>query len=209
MPVFGLLERVVGTGHQHAQWARLFAGSCFSLTHGGILDGDWTSWPKVCGQLDYVVAKLKEDKDTRQAGLTIWRENPTATKDVPCTVAVFFSLRGMVLNAHVFMRSSDVWLGVPYDVFNFSMLSHLVCGLLNDERSTDNVYSPGKLYLTAASSHLYETNWADAKQCFNSEVLKQPDTPKLMWNDHQGLMAWLKDLRETKPGHGLRWWEQA
>lgn len=165
--------------------------------------------PKVCGQLNYVVAKLKEDRDTRQAGLTIWRENPVATKDVPCTVAVFFSLRGMVLNAHVFMRSSDVWLGVPYDVFNFSMLAHLVCGLLNDERASDNVYSPGKLYLTAASSHLYETNWADAKQCLSSKVLAQPDTPKLMWNDHQGLMAWLKDLRETKTGHELRWWEQA
>jgi thymidylate synthase len=164
--------------------------------------------PKILGQLEYVVAKLKADHDTRQAGLTIWRENPPTTKDVPCTVAAFFSLRGMTLNAHVFMRSSDVWLGVPYDVFNFSMLAHLICGHLNDERAADDVYSPGKLYLTAASSHLYETNWDDAKLCLSSQVLDQAETPKVLWNDHKGLMAWLKELRDTKPGHELRWWEQ-
>lgn len=164
--------------------------------------------PKILSQLDYVVAKLKADHDTRQAGLTIWRENPPTTKDVPCTVATFFSLRGMTLNAHVFMRSSDVWLGVPYDVFNFSMLAHLICGHLNDERTADDVYSPGKLYLTAASSHLYETNWGDAKLCLSSQVLDQDETPKVLWNDHKGLMAWLKELRDTKPGHKLRWWEQ-
>lgn len=164
--------------------------------------------PKIMAQLDYVVDKLKADPDTRQAGLTIWRENPPPTKDVPCTVAVFFSLRGMALNAHVFMRSSDIWLGVPYDVFNFSMLSHLVCGLLNNERASDNVYAPGKLYLTAASSHLYELNWADAKLCLNTSVPDQPPTPKLLWNDYRALLHTLKELRDTKPGHELRWWER-
>lgn len=163
--------------------------------------------PKIMGQLDYVVTKLKADRDTRQAGLTIWRENPPDTKDVPCTVAIFFSLRGSELNAHVFMRSSDVWLGVPYDVFNFSMLSHLICCRLNSEYGA-NMYSPGKLYLTAASSHLYEINWGDAKLCMSSRVFDQPETPEVLWNDQHGLMAWLKDLRDTKPGHKLRWWEQ-
>lgn len=162
--------------------------------------------PKILSQLDYVVAKLKADHDTRQAGLTIWRENPPATKDVPCTIAVFFNLRGMLLNTHVFMRSSDVWLGVPYDVFNFSMLAHLVCGHLNDGRTADDAYSPGRLYLTAASSHLYETNWGGAEQCLSSQVLDQPATPEMLWRDHEGLMMWLKDLRDTKPGHELRWW---
>lgn len=164
--------------------------------------------PKILGQLDYVVTKLKADHDTRQAGLTIWRENPPATKDVPCTVAVFFSLRGRLLNAHVFMRSSDVWLGVPYDVFNFSMLAHLVCGLLNDDRASAELYEPGRLHLTAASSHLYEINWADAKLCLGSSVVDQTPTPKLLWNDYLALLERLKELRDTKPGHELRWWEQ-
>lgn len=163
--------------------------------------------PKIVNQIDYVVSKLKSDRDTRQAGLTIWRENPGTTKDVPCTVAAFFAIRNGKLNAHVFMRSSDVWLGVPYDVFNFSMLAHLICGMLNEHAHSSDILAPGNLYLTAASSHLYETNWSDAKQCLADQVLDQPNTPVVLWNDHVGLMAWLKELRDTKPGHELRWWE--
>lgn len=163
--------------------------------------------PKIVAQLPYIVEKLQADEDSRQAGLTIWRECPPNTKDVPCTVAVFFNIRGGKLNAHVFMRSSDVWLGVPYDVFNFSMLSHLVCGLLNEHRLVADAVSPGRLFLTAASSHLYETNWDDAKMCLGSTVLDQIETPKLLWNDPQFLMSELKDLRDSRPGDHRRWWE--
>lgn len=163
--------------------------------------------PKIVAQVPYIVEKLLEDGDSRQAGLTIWRECPPKTKDVPCTVAVFFGIRGGQLNCHVFMRSSDAWLGVPYDVFNFSMLAHLVCGLLNEHFEPNHYVSPGMLYLTAASSHLYETNWDDAKLCLAAEVLDQPDTPKLLWNDPHYLMDTLKTLRDSRPGDVLRWWE--
>lgn len=160
--------------------------------------------PKIREQLPYVVAKLLEDPDTRQAGLTIWRESPPQTKDVPCTVAIFFGIRNDMLNCHVFMRSSDVWLGVPYDVFTFSMLTHLVSGLLNESLRS---VQPGTLYLTAASSHLYEPNWADAKLCLSSLVREQPLTPTAYWTGLPGLVEGLKELRDTKPGNPLRWWE--
>lgn len=165
--------------------------------------------PKIVSQLPYVVEKLCEDETSRQAGLTIWRECPPPTKDVPCTVAIFFSLRNYKLHCQVFMRSSDLWLGVPYDVFNFSMLGHLVCGLLN-ERTVDAVsISPGRLYLTAASSHLYERNWGDARACLQGPVvLGQRETPSALWEAPQYLMDHLKALRETVPSHRLRWWEQ-
>lgn len=163
--------------------------------------------PKIQAQLPYVVEKLLADQDSRQAGLTIWRECPPQTKDVPCTVAAFFAVRGGKLNVHVFMRSSDVWLGVPYDVFNFSMLGHLVCGLLNEHRLSDNLLSPGALFLTAASSHLYESNWGDAKLCLAATPLDQSETPKPLWNDPRFLLEELKILRDTRPGDSHRWWE--
>lgn len=182
--------------------------------------------PKIKAQLPYIVEKLLTDKDSRQAGLTIWRECPPDTKDVPCTVAIFFSIRSSKLNAHVFMRSSDAWLGVPYDVFNFSMLSHLICGLLNEHMPMAPVVEnhqltvehnvpmakrgairPGMLFLTAASSHLYEINWDDAKLCLGSEPLDQCLTPDLIWNDPRYLMETLKRLRDSKVGDELRWWE--
>lgn len=158
--------------------------------------------PKIQTQLPYVVEKLQADPDSRQAGLTIWRECPPDTKDVPCTVAVFFNLRDGCLNCHVFMRSSDIWLGVPYDVFNFSMLSHLVCGLINE--SPELTIQPGRLFLTAASSHLYETNWTDAKFCLPSLVREQPATPDRLWLSPYALMEYLGVMRDDK---SLRWWE--
>jgi len=164
--------------------------------------------PKIVGQLDYVVSKLRSDPDTRQAGLTIWRENPTETKDVPCTVAIFANIRNGYLNLHVFMRSSDVWLGLPYDVFNFSMLGHLICSKLNADDQLDRLIQPGNLYLTAASSHLYETNWEDARKCVSVNQAKNNNlTPNSLYMKDGVLLELLKQLRDTKPGDLLRWWE--
>lgn len=164
--------------------------------------------PRIVCQLEYVVSKLLTDRDTRQAGLTIWRENPRPSKDIPCTVSIFFNIRENKVNAHVFMRSSDVWLGLPYDVFNFSMLVHLICGHLN-KISTDTV-TPGTLYLTAASTHLYECNWAAAEQCLGENretICNQPRTPDLLYLRTDDLTDYLLKLRDSSPGDPLRWWE--
>lgn len=172
--------------------------------------------PKLAEQLPYVVAKLIEDPGTRQAGLTFWRESPAKTKDVPCTVATFFSMRELdgrtVLHSHVFMRSSDAWLGVPYDVFNFAMINHRVCAHVNLQRRVAGLpyVEPGTLYLTAASSHLYETNWAAAQTCLveaENVNVSTPECPRF-WNEHpETQLEILAELRESKPGDPSRWWE--
>lgn len=181
--------------------------------------------PKIIDQLPYVVQKLKEDPFSRQAGLTIWRENPPATKDVPCTISVFFSIRDGLLHAHANMRSSDIWLGIPYDAFNFSMLGHLVCCRLNACREKNQgVVRPGTLTITMTSSHLYVENeealtelakvaakdiiigvLANEKPKFMEE--RQPSTPSVLYAREDMLMKTLKELRETSPGDPLRWWE--
>lgn len=173
--------------------------------------------PKVVQQLPYVIRKLAEDPDTRQAGLTIWRESPPATKDVPCTVAMFFNIRQGRLNANVFMRSSDVWLGVPYDAFNFSMVAHYICGALNQlgrlPALGGELLAPGVLHLTAASSHLYEENWPEAQSCLSAGFRNRFDpgtlrtTPAKLWQDPGALMDTLAELRDSKPGDACRWWE--
>lgn len=161
--------------------------------------------PKIKAQLPYVIEKLLADPMSRQAGLTIWRESPPATKDVPCTIAMFFNIRSGLLNTSVFMRSSDAWLGVPYDVFSFSMLSYLICGKLKD-------VEPGTLHLTAASSHLYESNWDGAITCIreDSKLVMGPlgpEPPPTLWRDPWALVSTLGRLRDTSPGDPLRWWE--
>lgn len=164
--------------------------------------------PKIISQLPYVVDKLLIDRDSRQAGINIWRECPPPTKDVPCTVSIFFNIRNSQLMCHVFMRSSDIWLGVPYDVFNFSMLSHLVCTKFNSKVMVNSQIRPGFLHLTAASSHLYEENFEVANDCIRNpgQVYVPTDTPDLMWQDQGFLMDTLGFLKDQPPTSKDRWW---
>lgn len=164
--------------------------------------------PRIREQLDYVTAKLKEDADTRQAGFTLWRPNPPVTKDYPCTVAIWALIREGYLNLHVFMRSSDAWLGLPYDVFNFSMLGHLLCARLNQGADFGPMARPGTLYLTAASSHLYEEHWKEAAALLTDPDVATPrSTPFWYYLDEARLLERLKDLRCSVPGDAVRWWE--
>lgn len=181
---------------------------------GGFSDDGQTFFgaygPRIQEQLPYVIAKLRQDPHSRQAGLTTWRPSPPKTKDVPCTVAFFFAIRDAELRCHVFMRSSDAWLGIPYDVFTFCMLMHLVCAELNQTRGAgEEPLVPGGLYLTAASSHLYEPQWAPAKGTLIQPLpRRQAPTPSFLYTSKEGLMTTLHELRETKPGSHQRWWEQ-
>jgi thymidylate synthase len=156
--------------------------------------------PRIMPQIPYVVSKLREDRDTRQAALTIWTPSPAPSKDIPCTVAMDFKVRDGKLNLHVFMRSSDIWLGLPYDVFSFSCVAYLVCSILGD-------VTPGTLYLTAASSHLYERHWGEKiGDPPETECLSVPET---YWSrGPSNLKASLKILRDSRKGDVARWWER-
>lgn len=148
--------------------------------------------PRIISQLDYVIESLRKDRESRQAVLTIWNPNPKPSKDIPCTVSITFQIRDNKLDCFVFMRSSDLFLGIPYDVFNFSMLSHLVCSEL------DNV-TPRTLYLTAASSHLYETDFEKAINCLKHDYTSSDPIPKLTKTE---IFNVLHEIRLTGQG----WW---
>lgn len=168
--------------------------------------------PKIMNQVDYVVEALVKDINTRQAALTIWRENPPETKDVPCTISLVFQIRNGYLNCHAFMRSSDVWLGLPYDVFNFSMVASYVLARLK-EIGAYCVVNLGDLYLTAASSHLYQSDLEKAQNILSVFGNNNPrqwfnHIPQELYNSVDGLMTTLEALRHTYPGHYMRWWER-
>lgn len=110
--------------------------------------------PMIKPQWRQTVNKLRSDRDSRQAILQIYRPPQRETKDVPCTLSIQFLLRNDYLNTLATMRSSDVWLGLPYDAFTFSMLGNIMAGLLGVEQ--------GWLAFNLGSSHLYERNLTEA-----------------------------------------------
>lgn len=133
-------------------------------------DGEfWGSYgPRVGPQLYSIVQKLKADPQTRQAVMTVWNpatDNVAGKKDYPCTVALGFELALGQLNMHVTMRSSDVWLGIPYDWFQFTQLQFTVARILNA--------FPGTYTHTSWSLHLYERNLDAARKL----VQEAPERP--------------------------------
>lgn len=145
--------------------------------------------PRLLAQLLYVKDKLKADSDSRQAVITLWRPNPHETKDVPCTVAIQFLVRDGKLHGIFTMRSSDAWLGIPYDVFNFSLIINALAGELGVE--------PGSLMLQLGSCHLYARNYDMADTLLSNTVKAAmeippsvtvpalPGWPPFVLNDHE------------------------
>lgn len=146
--------------------------------------------PKFIEQLSFVVETLIKDPASRQAVIQIWREQPRTTKDTPCTLSWQFLLRDGELHCVATMRSSDIWTGWVYDVFNFSMVSAIVALELRQQAkvfltgatsmpvsygtSVEEVTARlemietiqlGNLYLTAGSQHLYEMDVDGAQAC--------------------------------------------
>jgi thymidylate synthase len=109
--------------------------------------------PRIVDQLPYVIQKLKQDPWSRQAVIEIWRERPMESKDTPCTLSLQFFIRpgkdeGLYMDLITTMRSNDAWLGLPYDVFVFTMIQKYLAGIFQ--------VSPGRYIHNVGSLHLYE-----------------------------------------------------
>lgn len=112
-------------------------------------------------QWEHVKGMLQKDPNTRQAVIHIKDASNTPTKDTPCTVYLQFFLRNNKLNLSVHMRSNDIWMGVPYDMFSFCFLQVKMAMELGVEIGSYTHY--------AGSLHMYQRDYKSAFQ--NMEVL--------------------------------------
>lgn len=108
-------------------------------------------------QMQYVIDTLTRDPLSRQAVIHIkdpvdYGEHPT--KDVPCTVCLQFLIRHNKLHMTVYMRSNDIWMGLPYDVFSFTCIQILLAFKLGVDIGTYTHH--------AASLHLYKRDYETA-----------------------------------------------
>jgi thymidylate synthase len=126
-------------------------GTMARFLDGGVLHGAYG--PRIRAQLPRTVERLKKDRDTRQAVMTIWDPawDTLDTRDVPCTIAFNFRIRNDKLNMGAVMRSNDVYLGTAYDVFMFTQLQATVARALNLPVGTYTHH--------AWSLHAYERNF--------------------------------------------------
>lgn len=83
-------------------------------------------------QIEQIIELLKKDPTSRRAVLNISDPsiNRITTKDMQCTVCLQFLLRDNKLYCTTYMRSNDVWRGLPYDVIYFTFLQKYIASEL-------------------------------------------------------------------------------
>ncbi|MBK7538334.1 MAG: thymidylate synthase [Myxococcales bacterium] len=108
-------------------------------------------------QIENIISLLKKKPHSRRAAVQIFeaRDNTTEYKDIPCTCTLHFTIRNDKLNLLTFMRSNDAFLGLPHDVFAFTMLQELVARSLGVRL--------GVYRHAVGSLHVYEKNVKDVK----------------------------------------------
>ena len=121
------------------------------FTDGEVFHGAYG--PRINPQLPGVITRLKKDRNTRQALMTVWNplydlNGDPQPRDVPCTALIQFFIRNDQLVMHVTMRSNDVWWGTPHDWGQFSQLQMALARVLEVDL--------GAYYHHAVSFHLYE-----------------------------------------------------
>ena len=110
-------------------------------------------------QFEYCFDLLKEESSTRQATIHIktprdTRVNPT--KDLNCTVYLQLFVREEKLYMIAHMRSNDLWMGFPYDVFQFANIQILMAMKLG--------VGLGTYTHVADSLHMYERDYKKARE---------------------------------------------
>ena len=125
-------------------------------------------------QFDNVIELLKRKPQSRRAVIQLFLAEDLITdyKDIPCTCNIQFLIREEKLNMYVQMRSNDVFVGLPHDVFAFTMIQEILAKKLGKKLG---VY---KHYTT--SLHLYETDEDKAKQFLDEgfqDKIAMPEMP--------------------------------
>ena len=122
---------------------------------GPVYGHQWRSWRKPDGgtvdQISAVLEKIRGDPDSRRLVVSAW--NPAELDQMalpPCHVLFQFYVASGRLSCQLYQRSADVFLGVPFNIASYSLLTMMIAqvtGLL-----------PGEFVHTLGDAHLYSNH---------------------------------------------------
>ncbi len=128
---------------------------------GNVYPVQWRAWPTRDGgtidQIGQVVEQIKTNADSRRHIVTAWNPADLENMALPACHALFqFYVGGGKLSCQLYQRSADVFLGLPFNVASYSLLTHMVaqqCGL-----------GVGDFVWTGGDCHLYLNHIEQAKE---------------------------------------------
>jgi thymidylate synthase len=127
---------------------------------GPVYGKQWRKWEtkdgRVVDQIANVVAQIKRNPDSRRLVVSAW--NVGELEDMalmPCHAMFQFYVAGGRLSCQMYQRSADVFLGVPFNIASYSLLTMMVAQVTG--------LRPGELVHTLGDAHLYLNHLEQAK----------------------------------------------
>lgn len=138
---------------------------------GPVYGYQWRSWPAADGrhidQIGDVVERIKTDPDSRRLIVSAWNVGEISKMALPpCHVMFQFYVAEGRLSCQLYQRSADVFLGVPFNIASYALLTMMVaevCGL-----------APGEFIHTLGDAHLYTNHLEQARLQLSREPRPLP-----------------------------------
>jgi thymidylate synthase len=127
---------------------------------GPVYGAQWRSWPArdggVIDQLADVVARIKKTPDSRRLLVTAW--NPADVDKMalpPCHCLFQFYVTDGKLSCQLYQRSADIFLGVPFNIASYALLTHMVAHVTG--------LRVGEFVHTLGDAHIYLNHMEQAE----------------------------------------------
>ena len=127
---------------------------------GPVYGHQWRSWPDGQGghidQISQIIQQLKTQPDSRRILVSAWNvaELP-AMKLQPCHALFQFYVADGKLSCQLYQRSADVFLGVPFNIASYALLTLMVAQVTG--------LQPGEFIWTGGDTHLYSNHLEQAE----------------------------------------------
>ena len=138
---------------------------------GPVYGHQWRSWScpngRAIDQLSGVINLIQHNPDSRRMLVTAW--NPAEVDQMalpPCHCLFQFYVAGGKLSCQLYQRSADVFLGVPFNIASYALLTMMiaqVCGL-----------EPGEFIHTTGDTHIYRNHFDQVALQLSREPRKLP-----------------------------------
>lgn len=138
---------------------------------GPIYGSQWRSWPSGSGepidQIKLVIDTIKKSPDSRRLVVTAWNPEEVPKMALPPCHALFqFYVANGKLSCEVYQRSADMFLGVPFNIASYALLTMVVahmCGL-----------EPGEFIWTGGDCHIYDNHIEQVTEQLGNEPRPYP-----------------------------------
>lgn len=127
---------------------------------GPVYGVQWRSWKaadgRVIDQIERVIEQIKTNPDSRRLVVSAWNVGELEKMALPpCHVLFQFYVANGRLSCQMYQRSADVFLGVPFNIASYALLTNMVAQVCN--------LQPGELIHTLGDAHLYINHIEQAK----------------------------------------------